>query len=76
MFGVVTTGNWLLQNPLFAGAAGASGYLASETIAIGVAVTFDTEAFDAEGNYPNQADLLFRKIGGLMAPDDAPPIKN
>jgi CubicO group peptidase (beta-lactamase class C family) len=74
--GVVTTGNWLLQNPLFSGEAGASAYLASQKIAIGVAVTYRPEAFDAQGNYSNQADVLFRKIGALMAPDDAPPVKN
>jgi len=73
--GVVTTGNWLLQNPLFSGEAGASAYLASQKIAIGVAVTYQPEAFDAQGNYVNQADILFRKIGALVAPDDAPPVK-
>jgi CubicO group peptidase (beta-lactamase class C family) len=74
--GVVTTGNWLLQNPLFSGEAGASAYLASQKIAIGIAVTYRPEAFDAQGNYSNQADVLFRKIGALMAPDDAPPVKS
>lgn len=74
--GVVTSGNWLLQNPLFSGESGTSGYLASQKIAIGVAVTYQPEAFDATGIYSNQADVLFRKIGGLVAPDDAPPIKN
>ena len=73
--GVVTTGNWLLQNPLFSGEAGASGYLPSQKIAIGVVVTFEPEAFDVDGNYANQADTLFRKIGGLVAPTDAPPVK-
>jgi len=36
-------------------------------------VTFMPEAFDSEGNYPNSSDGLFRAIGALMAPDDAPP---
>ena len=51
------------------------GYLASEKIAIAVAVTYQPEAFDAQGIYANQADILFRKIGALVAPDDAPPVK-
>jgi hypothetical protein len=74
--GVVTTGNWLLQNPMFNGFAAAEGYLASQKIAVAVAVTFEPAAFSAEGDVVNQADLLFRKIGGVLAPDDAPPLKN
>ncbi len=73
--GVVTTGNWTLQNPMFSGAAAAEGYLASEKLAVAVAVTFAPEAFDGTGAYRNEADVLWRMIGARLAPNDAPPIK-
>ena len=72
--GIVISGHWLLQNPLFAGEAGVAAYLPSKKIAIAIAVTYEPEAFDAEGNYVNAADTLFRKIGTELAPDDAPPL--
>jgi len=77
--GIVITGNWLMQNPLFGGYAGVGAYLPSQKIAIAVAVTFEPEAFDADGNYVkvdqngNMADLLFRRIGAQIAPSDPPP---
>ena len=49
-------------------------YLPSQKIAIAVAATYAPEAFDDQGNYPNAADPLFRKIGAELAPDDAPPM--
>ncbi len=73
--GIVRSGSWLLQNPLFAGSAATEAYLPSKKIAIAVAVTFGPEAFDAEGNYSNASDGIFRAIGALMAPGDAPPVK-
>jgi hypothetical protein len=72
--GVVISGNWLLQNPLFAGYAAVAAYLPSRKIAIAAAVTYDQGAFDNSGNYSNEADTLFRKIGAQLAPDDAPPL--
>ncbi len=72
--GIITTGNWLTQNPLFGGYAAAFGYHPGRRIAIAVAVTYRAEAFDADGNYTNEADRLFRRIGALLAPDDAPPL--
>jgi hypothetical protein len=65
----------LLQNPMFNGFAAAEGYLASQQIAVAVAVTFEPAAFTADGAVVNQADILFRKIGAVVAPDDAPPFK-
>ncbi|MCB1706147.1 MAG: beta-lactamase family protein [Halioglobus sp.] len=74
--GIITTGNWLAQNPMFAGEAAAFGYLPSRDVAIAVAVTFSEEAFDEDGNPPpNRADSLWREIGELIVPDDAPPIR-
>lgn len=72
--GLVVSGNWLLQNPQFAGYAAAEAYLPAQKIAIAVAVTYSPEAFDAAGDYRNEADLLFRKIGAEVAPRDAPPM--
>jgi len=71
--GIVISGNWLLQNPLFAGYAAVAAYLPSRKIAIAVAVTYDQAAFDSSGNYDNEADTVFRKIAAQLAPDDAPP---
>jgi CubicO group peptidase (beta-lactamase class C family) len=71
--GIVISGNWLLQNPLMSGYAAVEAYLPSQKIAIAVAATYAPEAFDDQGNYPNAADVLFRRIGAELAPDDAPP---
>lgn len=73
--GVVRSGNWLLQNPLFYGYAAVEAYLPAKKIAIAVAVTYGEGAFDAQGNYANRGDTLFRQIGAVLAPDDAPPVR-
>ncbi len=72
--GIVISGNWLLQNPMFAGYAAVEAYLPAQKIAIAAAVTYAPEAFDDQGNYRNEAETLFRKIGAELAPDDAPPM--
>ncbi len=72
--GVVISGDWLLQNPMFGGYAAVEAYLPDQKIAIAVATTFAPEAFDDRGDYSNAAELLFRKIGAEMAPDNAPPM--
>lgn len=73
--GIVISGDWLLQNPLFFGYAAVEAYLPSQNIAIAVAVTYDPAAFDGQGDYENEADTLFRRIGAELAPDDAPPLR-
>lgn len=72
--GIVISGDWLLQNPMFAGEAGVAAYLPQGRVAIGLAVTYQPEAFDDQGDYVDAADILFRRIGKVMAPDHAPPI--
>lgn len=72
--GIVVSGDWLLQNPLFAGEAGVMAYLPAKKIGIAVAVTYLPQAFDDQGNYRNEADTLFRRIGRELAPDDALPL--
>jgi len=76
--GIVETGNWLMQDPRFSGEAGAFAYLPSQKVAVSVAVTFAEEAFGPDGSYPeatgpNGADLIWRAIGALVAPNDPPP---
>ncbi len=73
--GIVLSGPWLLQNPLFSGQAGVMAYLPSRKIAIAVAVTFDEGAFDPSGAYCNAADDIFREIGAHLAPEEAPPVR-
>ncbi len=72
--GVVISGGWLLQNPMFAGYSAVEAYLPDRKIAIAVAATFAPEAFDDQGNYSNIAEVLFRRIGAELAPDQAPPV--
>jgi CubicO group peptidase (beta-lactamase class C family) len=71
--GAVTTGNWVMQNPLFGGYSAVEAYLPSKKIAIAVAVTYAEDGFAPDGSPTNQADTLFRAIGAQLAPDDAPP---
>jgi CubicO group peptidase (beta-lactamase class C family) len=73
--GIVRSGSWLLQNPLFSGYGATEAYLPSRKIAIAVAVTFAPGAFDAEGNYANSSDGIFRSIGASLAPNAAPPMR-
>jgi hypothetical protein len=78
--GIVTTGNWLMQDPLFSGEAGAFAYLPSQKVAIGLALTFSQDAFAADGSYkpevtPNAADTVWREIATVLAPNDPPPTK-
>ncbi len=74
-WGVVTSGDWVLQNPMFGGYSAVAAYLPSKRVAIGgVVATYKAEAFDASGEVPNRAQDLFRLIGAAAAPDDAPPV--
>lgn len=75
--GVVITGDWLEQDPLFSGESAVEAYLPAQDVAIAVAVTYQPEAFDpTTGNYSNQADQLWREIAVKVVPDNPPPIKN
>ena len=70
--GLVTTGDWVMQNPMFGGYSAVAAYLPSQRVAIAVAVTYEEEAFANDGP-GNQADVLFREIGRAMAPKSPPP---
>jgi hypothetical protein len=68
----------MAQAPLFSGEAGAFAYLPSKKVAIAVAVTMSEDAFLPDGTYKpevgqNAGDVLWREIGAVVAPDDAPP---
>ncbi len=68
--GVVRTGDWIVQNPLFAGYGAVEGYLPAQKIAVAVATTFDEGAFDNQGNYKYSSHAeIFAAIGTFLAPD-------
>jgi len=71
--GVVLSGAWILQNPLFAGFGSIEAYLPSKKIAIAVATTYGEGSFDEHGGAPNYADTIFRSIGAYLAPAEPPP---
>jgi hypothetical protein len=73
--GVVLSGPWILQNPLFGGYGAIEAYLPSRKIAIAVATTFGEQSFDEQGNYkhPRASWDIFAAIAAHLAPEDAPP---
>jgi CubicO group peptidase (beta-lactamase class C family) len=78
--GIVTTGDWVMQDPLFAGEAGAFAYLPSKKVAIALALTFTQDAFAPDGSYKsevggNAADQVWREIATVVAPEDPPPTR-
>jgi CubicO group peptidase (beta-lactamase class C family) len=78
--GIVTTGNWVMQDPLFSGQAGAFAYLPSKKAAVALALTFTEDAFAPDGSYKNEvssnaADKVWREIATVVAPNDPPPTR-
>jgi CubicO group peptidase (beta-lactamase class C family) len=72
--GVVRSGDWILQNPLFAGCGAVTGYLPEQKIAVAVATTFGEGAFDDQGNYRYASHAqIFAAIGTYLAPDHPLP---
>ncbi len=75
--GVVISGDWLLQNPLFGGYGAVTGYLPPEKIAVAVATTFGEGAFDDQGNYRHKSfQDIFAAIGTHLAPDHPLPLRS
>lgn len=72
--GVVLSGSWILQNPLFGGYGALEAYLPSKKIAIAVVTTYGEQSFDEQGNYKygNASQKLFTAIGAYLAPDEPP----
>jgi CubicO group peptidase (beta-lactamase class C family) len=73
--GIVRSGSWLYQNPLFAGYGATEAYQPAGKIAIAVAVTFDPEAFNDQGTETNASSQIYQAIGAYLAPHDAPPTR-
>ena len=73
--GVILSGNWLLQNPLYYGYAAVEAYLPAKKLAIATAVTFTEAAYDDQGSLKvhNAAQSLFAAIANDLAPDDPIP---
>ncbi|MFN8623726.1 MAG: serine hydrolase domain-containing protein [Chloroflexota bacterium] len=77
--GVVLTGDWIAQTPLFAGQGGAFAYLPAERLAISVVTTFADDAFAPDGGLRpevggNAANVLWRTIAtAIVPPEEAPP---
>jgi CubicO group peptidase (beta-lactamase class C family) len=74
--GIVEKGDWLLQNPMFAGLAGTSAHLPQEGVTISVFVTFGSDAFTAENDFsaPNASVPLFAALAEVMAPEHPAPM--
>ena len=72
--GVVLSGPWILQNPLFAGYGAVEAYLPSRKLAIAVATTFAEQGFDVAGDYLHGRASweIFAAIAATLAPDEAP----
>ena len=72
--GVAISGDWIMQNPLFAGYGAVSGYLPAQKIAVAVATTYGEGAFDEQGNYRHKSfQDIFAAIGTYLAPDHPLP---
>jgi CubicO group peptidase (beta-lactamase class C family) len=69
-----TRGQWLLQNPLFAGEAAIESYLRSQKISVAIAVTFKPKAYNAKGSPGPYWQILWAKIAKVLAPHDAPAV--
>ena len=72
--GVVISGRWLLQNPLFGGYGAIEAYLPQQKLAIAVAVTFGPAAFTDTGEYINgqSAKTIVSDIAELMTGQPLP----
>ena len=72
--GIVQSGGWLLQNPLFGGYASTAAYHPGGRIAVAVVTTFDEASFDADGNYRfgKSGQTILRRIGEVLMPEDPP----
>jgi CubicO group peptidase (beta-lactamase class C family) len=72
--GVVISGDWILQNPLFGGYGAVAAYLPPAKIAVAVATTFGEGAFDEMGDYKYSIHQdICSAIGNHLAPDHPLP---
>jgi hypothetical protein len=68
--GVILSGSWMLQKPLFAGYGAVAGYLPARKIAVAVATIVGEGGFDAQGNYKYSSHQgFFAAVGNYLALD-------
>ncbi len=72
--GVVLSGPWIAQNPMFYGGSGVSAYLPERKLSIAVANTYGEAAFDGDGVYTNGSVTLFQAIAAYLVPEQATPV--
>jgi CubicO group peptidase (beta-lactamase class C family) len=73
-YGIVISGDWLLQNPQLHGYASTAAYLADDDLTIAVVATYADDAFDPATGEPLRANIatpLFAAIAAVVAPDAA-----
>ena len=72
--GIVQSGGWMLQNPLFGGYASTAAYHPGGKIAIAVGTTFAEASYDETGSYRfgKAGQAIFTEIGELLMPEDPP----
>jgi CubicO group peptidase (beta-lactamase class C family) len=72
--GVILSGPWILQNPLFGGYGSAAAYLPGRKVAIALVTTFGEGSFAEDGSpLAGRASWqIFAAIAALLAPEDAP----
>ncbi|WP_341578695.1 serine hydrolase domain-containing protein [Microbacterium schleiferi] len=76
-YGIVLSGDWLIQNPLFHGYAGVAAYLPTEDLTIAVAATYGDESFDEDGQpRGNIAMTIFRDLAAVLAPEHPVPSRS
>ncbi|MDQ2816703.1 MAG: hypothetical protein M3T49_00650 [Candidatus Eremiobacteraeota bacterium] len=67
--GVVNLGPWITQTKNFAGSAATVGYLRPKKLAIAVVTTYESAAFDEQGNYKDASQPIFASLGNALAPN-------
>ncbi|HYH13089.1 MAG TPA: serine hydrolase domain-containing protein [Thermomicrobiales bacterium] len=72
--GIILSGGWLMQNPLFGGYASTVAYQPDARIAIAVATTFEEESFTEDGSYRfgKSGQAIATRIGQLLHPSSPP----
>jgi hypothetical protein len=72
--GVVISGQWIVQNPLFGGYGSVEAYLPSRKLAVAVAVTFGEGSFDNKGDYLNSqaAKAIVSDIAAIITGEPLP----
>jgi CubicO group peptidase (beta-lactamase class C family) len=75
--GIITSGSWLMQNPLFGGYASTAACHPGAGIAIAAATTFTEAGYDDTGSYRfgKSGTTIVHDVAALLLPDDPPLLK-